>query len=198
MSRLFETVCIMDGKVRNIDLHNSRLNYSRAKLFGRNDPIDLTEHIVLPAQFRTGKVKCRVEYSETVEFVGYEHYHKRTVRSLRMIEDDTVDYSHKYSDRSRLEELLGSKRNCDDILVVREGLVTDTSFSNIILFNGQEWHTPAKPLLRGIKREHLLERGLILEKDIRPYDLKLYLHVCLINAMLDPGDILFETAFIRA
>lgn len=198
MSLLFEAVCIKDGKVPDLGPHNRRMNRSRAELLGREDPLDLGSYITVPGDFKTGKVKCRIFYSETVEKVEYEHYQQKNIRSLRLVENDEIDYSHKYADKNPLLKLLEIKGNCDDILIVKNGLITDTSFSNIILFNGQEWHTPAQPLLNGTKREHLLSKHLIIGKDIKPTDLRRYLQVSLINAMLNPGEILFEAAFIKA
>lgn len=197
MPQLFEAFCILDGKVPDLDLHNRRMNRSRSELSGRNDPLDLGAVVTVPEEFRNGKVKCRVLYSETIDKIEFEPYKSRTVRSLRLVENDEIDYSHKYADKNPILKLLELKGNCDDILIVKNGLITDTSFSNIILFDGREWHTPARPLLKGTKREHLLSKNLIIERDIKPSDLKRYLHVSLINAMLNPGEILFETAFIK-
>ena len=43
------------------------------------------------------------------------------------------------------------KREQDEILITRNGLLTDTSIANIALFNGKEWHTPKHPLLKGVQ-----------------------------------------------
>lgn len=198
MSRLFEAVCIQDGQPRNLELHDRRMNGSRKEFYGKTDPLKLEEHIIVPDEFKKGKVKCRIEYSETIEKVEYIPYQQRTIRSLRLVEANDLDYSHKYSDKSRILKLLETKGPCDDILIVKNGLVTDTSFSNIILFDGMEWVTPSEPLLKGTKREYLLSKKIIAEKEIKPADLAQYHHISLINAMLNPGEIMFETVYIIA
>ena len=76
-----------------------------------------------------------------------------------------------------------------DILIVKKGLITDTSYSNIILYDGKEWVTPESYLLNGVKRQYLLNGCMIKEIKVRPADLKNYQRVSLINAMLEPHDI---------
>jgi 4-amino-4-deoxychorismate lyase len=49
--------------------------------------------------------------------------------------------------------------------------------------------TPASPLLRGTKRQLLLERGVIQEEDITVNNLKQFQKVGFINAMIDIGTI---------
>ena len=51
-------------------------------------------------------------------------------------------------------------------LIVKDGYLTDTSIANIALYDGYTWFTPAHPLLRGTKRAELLNKQLIVEKDI--------------------------------
>jgi 4-amino-4-deoxychorismate lyase len=105
-----------------------------------------------------------------------------------MVVDNEIDYQFKYTDRARLEELK-RRTKADEILIVKNGYITDTSFSNIIFFDWEnKWVTPATPLLKGTKRKELLEKGMIHEKEIRPYDLKDFTKARLINAMLDIED----------
>ena len=76
-----------------------------------------------------------------------------------------------------------------DILIVKNGLITDTSYSNIILYDGKEWVTPESFLLNGVKRQHLLNKCIIKEMKVRTVDLKNFKKISLINAMLEPRDI---------
>lgn len=72
-----------------------------------------------------------------------------------------------------------------DVLLVKKGLITDTSFSNIVLFDGFHWHTPATPILKGTRREFYIQNKTILPCDISVSDLFKYTKARLINAMLD-------------
>ena len=81
------------------------------------------------------------------------------------------------------------KREQDEILITRNGLLTDTSIANIALFNGKEWHTPKHPLLKGVQRAALIDKHLIREKEITVDQLFNYSQICLFNAMIDFGKI---------
>src|SRR5690606_14853325 len=88
-------------------------------------------------------------------------YEVRAVTSLKIIHDDTIDYSLKYEDRSSIDNLFAKRNNCDDILIIKNGFVTDASYSNIAFYDGSRWITPAQPLLKGTMRQHLLDTGVI-------------------------------------
>jgi 4-amino-4-deoxychorismate lyase len=73
----------------------------------------------------------------------------------------------------------------DDILIIKNGNVTDTSFSNIVFFDGTKWLTPAQPLLRGTKREKLIRENIIFEETITKNEIQRFQNAVLINAMID-------------
>ncbi len=100
----------------------------------------------------------------------------------------SIDYHFKYADRTPLLQLLELRGACDDVLIVRHGEITDTSYSNILLFDGTRYVTPRASLLNGTKRRRLLEEGRIEEAAIRPSDLPRFQTLHLINAMLDIED----------
>ena len=104
---------------------------------------------------------------------------------MRLVTSDKIDYSYKRTNREGLNELFGRRGNADDILIVKDGYLTDTSIANIALYDGNSWYTPAHPLLRGTKRAELLDNQLIVEKDISWLQLDDYTHIMLFNAMID-------------
>ena len=108
-----------------------------------------------------------------------------------------ADYTYKSCDRSALNALFGQRAGADDVLIVRRGLITDTSIANIALWNGSRWETPEAPLLEGTMRAYLLDEGLITPCAIRPQDLPRYTRVRLFNAMISFGEIDFPAANIR-
>ena len=81
-----------------------------------------------------------------------------------------------------------SKSDCDDIIIIKDGFVTDASSSNLVFENKTGLYTPASYLLRGTKREYLLSKGLIEERIIKEDSLKEYDSIYLINAMVDLED----------
>ena len=112
-------------------------------------------------------------------------YQMRMVASLRLVTSDKIDYSYKRTNREGLNELFGRRGNADDILIVKDGYLTDTSIANIALYDGNSWYTPAHPLLQGTKRAELLNKQFIVEKDIAQVHLNDYSHIMLFNAMID-------------
>ncbi len=184
MSLLFETIMLQDGVLMNLEYHNFRLNRSREELLGEKNQLFLENEIVVPSNCKTGIYKCKVAYSSSINEIEIILYQKRVIESLMLVEDNTISYSHKYSDRSHLLELMNMRGDCDDILIVKDSHITDTSFSNIVFFDGDKWVTPAQPLLRGTMRESLLKRNKIGEEEITFNDLKKFKEARLINAML--------------
>lgn len=116
----------------------------------------------------------------------------RQVQSLRLVRADTADYRYKSADRSELEALYSLRGNQDDVLIVRNRLLTDTSIANVALEKGGAWYTPATPLLKGTKRAWLLEQGTLKERDIPADDVYSYSRIALFNAMIDFGALVLD------
>lgn len=189
MSRLIETIKVKNGKIYNLDYHSARFNRSRKEIFNTGPSIDLANKITVPEYALQGLFKCRIEYDEQIRKIDFIRYNPRRVRTLRLVEADHIDYSYKYLDRSSIEELVEQNNECDDILMIKDGMITDTSYANIIVRGDDNiWYTPSSYMLRGTKRELLLNTGLIREKDISPASLKRYRELRLINSMLDIDD----------
>ncbi len=186
MCLLLETICIENRQVRNVEYHNRRMNRSRKELLGISPELDLRDIIRIPAGMGTGTCKCRVIYDQKVREVQILPYQPGKIESLKIVEDNEIDYRYKYADRSRLEQLLSLKGDCDDILILKDGYLTDTSYTNIVFREPDgSWVTPANALLRGTMRQHLLDRGDITEAKIKPGDLTKFNLARLINCMMD-------------
>jgi 4-amino-4-deoxychorismate lyase len=183
MSRLFETIKIDNGVPCNLRLHEKRLNLSRKKLFGISEAIRLTDHIRVPGDCTRGICRCRIIYEESIISVEFIPYQPATVRTLKIVHADEIDYSLKYFDRTCLTDLI-DREAADDVLIVKRGCITDTSYSNIVFTDGGHWVTPDTPLLHGTMREKLLLDGTIKEKHMTVDDLAVFTHFRLINAML--------------
>ena len=81
--------------------------------------------------------------------------------------------------------LYALRGDCDDIIIVRKGLLTDTSYANIAFWDGHRWITPAEPLLAGTCRARLLDEGWLVEGAIRSKDLPGFSRIRIFNAMMD-------------
>ncbi len=189
---LLETMRISDGRLCLPELHRARMERSCRELYGCAAPLLSIDEAELPEELRRGTVKCRVTYGPEIARIEYEPYSPRLVRSLRLVRDDEVDYHLKYADRSALSALAALRGEADDVLIVRDGLLTDSSYANILLRAGDRLLTPSRPLLEGVMRRHLLDSGVVEEAEVTPSMLmpgnsEGVTEVMLVNAMLPPG-----------
>jgi 4-amino-4-deoxychorismate lyase len=187
MSLLFETIKVKGGEPQNIGYHNDRFNHSRKDLFGIEQFVYLEEIIKPPLEYSAGIYRCRVVYDSSITAISFSRYTMKIINRLIPVECNGIDYRYKYSDRSLLDELLRNA-NCsydEEIIIVKNGLITDTSYSNVALFDGTDWITPSTPLLDGTKRAKLLNDGIIREEEILVANLRYFESIKLFNAMLD-------------
>ena len=184
MLHLLESIKLENGHWHQLPYHEQRLQRAQLELFGEVTIRGLARQIAVPDHARRGVYKCRLRYGRRIEQVEFVPYEPRTIRTLRRVHCDTIDYSHKYADRSELNELFARRKGCDDVLIIKNGLVTDTSYANVIFYDGQRWVTPATPLLRGTQRQYLLDRRIISEQLIREQDLHAFQQFRPINALL--------------
>lgn len=189
MSLLVETIRIEDGIPVNISFHNERMMRTMRDLFSIAIPVDLLDILTVPDNAKMGIFKCRVEYDREVRKIEFVRYYIKPVNSLKLTEDNHISYPFKFSDRRMLDELLKRRGDCDDILIVRNGMITDTSYANVVLKNQTgKWFTPTTFLLPGTRRARLLQQGIIGETKISLNDLKKYSEIRLINAMIGIDD----------
>jgi 4-amino-4-deoxychorismate lyase len=178
---LIETVKIEDGQIFNIEWHDLRLNQSRKELFGVDKPINLQDYIKPPIE--KGVFRCRILYNKEILSIEYIPYQTRKFKKFKIVQSD-IDYRYKYANRVPLEKLKAEAFPYDEIIIERDGLLTDTTIANIAFYDGESWLTPKKPLLKGTMRENLLNNNRLIEKDIKSEKLKHFSHFALMNAMI--------------
>jgi 4-amino-4-deoxychorismate lyase len=175
-----ETLKAEDGKLSHLAYHQARLD-STLLAHGLTPSIDLEALLSPPSN---GVFRCRVLYSADTCQVSYHAYARRHLKTLQAVVDDTIEYRWKYADRSHLEKLLSRRGTADEVVIVKNGLITDATIANLALFDGKEWVTPASPLLYGTTRQRLIDEGTLLTREISLDDLDDYSKVALINAMV--------------
>nr|PZN51593.1 MAG: hypothetical protein DIU61_13050 [Bacteroidota bacterium] len=122
-----------------------------------------------------------IDVTARVELIPYT---PRGVQTLLAVRDDSIEYPHKYRDRSAIDRWFGLRGTCDDILIVKNGEITDTSIANIAFRRNGQWYTPANPLLPGTQRQFLIDIGKIKPIAIRKEDVPSFESFRLINAMV--------------
>lgn len=187
MKMFLETICIRNGSAVNLEAHVERMRHTATR-FGFAAPVLPCLESLLPGPLRDKKVKCSIGYRETIRTVRFEAYTPKRIRSLVLVEADELDYSFKWADRSQLEVLNNRGGKGDEVLIVQNGCITDTTYSNVVFRKNGEFFTPDTYLLNGTKRQRLLRESIIKEATITVDNLHGFEHVYLINAMLDIED----------
>ena len=177
---LLETIKIDNGTVYNLQYHQKRCNSSREKLFLSKNILDLSKLLSPP---KSGLYRCRILYAEKVNSIEYIPYTPKEINKLKIV-PSTLNYDFKYAERTLLENLLNNNPQSDEVIIEKEGYLTDTTISNIAFYDGKRWETPLHPLLKGTMRQKLIEEGHLHQKNIKKEDLHKYKQVALINAML--------------
>jgi 4-amino-4-deoxychorismate lyase len=199
MCRFIETIRVEQGCPCNVDLHQERLDRTRAEAFGAVSPLDLVRYVDENCKPQTDTVKCRIVYDWEFRSIEFIPYTRPAISSLLLIEADGIDYHLKSADRSALDALhrQALEAGCSDALIVRDGLLTDTTFCNVALSrDGLLWHTPARPLLKGVMREAELRLGRMEECDIPAASLAEYRLIALFNAMNPMGGIVLPVSAV--
>jgi 4-amino-4-deoxychorismate lyase len=183
MSPYIETIKLMNGVLENLSWHQIRFERTRRETLGLRKHPALEQVITIPGGLERGLYKCRVVYGKTIERIEFEPHEKRVVNSLKLVVSETISYGYKFASRSDLDTLYQMRGDCDDILIVKNGCLTDSYYANVVLWDGARWTTPDTPLLPGTMRASLLANGLITEKHILAEHLDQYEKARLINAM---------------
>jgi 4-amino-4-deoxychorismate lyase len=196
MSQLLESICLNNGAFRNLEYHEARMRNSAQALFNSNQGFDLSE-LKQESFPSVGLFKVRVVYDSQIRSVEILPYKIRPVKSLKMVYDNDINYDHKFLDRTNLEHLYSLREKADDILIVKNGLITDSFYANVLFKKEENWFTPKSYLLNGSMRQSLIDQQVIKEAVITPENYHQYKSCKLINSMLgmEAPEISIESIF---
>ncbi len=184
MHSFLETIRIENGIACHLEYHQWRVESVFRSFNAQKKCFALQEYIDPPEA--TTLYRCRIIYTiEGIQNIEYIPYYKKIITSLHHIENPHCSYEYKYENREILMQMFAQKGLCDDILITRNGLITDTSIANVALFDGVEWWTPKTPLLAGTTRQRYINDGVLKTKDIPLESLHQYKKFALLNAMID-------------
>ena len=187
MSRFIESVKIEDQKAFLLDLHQKRVNQTFAH-FGKEGSIDLAKIFKNLEHDEDGLYKLRIVYDLDKKFTTQLiPYAIPEIENFQLVENNSYDYSFKFEDRKEFERMK-TKAKTEEIIVVKNNHITDTSYTNILFLKGKEWFTPTTYLLNGVMRQNLLHEKKIKETEITLQNIKEFSHFQLINAMNDFDD----------
>ena len=192
MCRFVESIKLKDGVFYRLKLHQERLNKAFASCYPAECPISIFENLNQSAIPQEGTYKCRIVYDVDVQLLEFVPYKRREINSLKLVQTDLESSAFKLEDRTGYNAAFLQRADCDDVLLVKNGLLTDTSYCNIALYDGENWITPHIPLLYGVNRAELLIENKLIEKDISVEELKNYQKIALFNAMIEFGEMVLD------
>ena len=183
-----ESIKVKDGQCYLLDYHQDRIDRT-AHQYGFTTQIwslkDQVSKLEIPPH---GIFKLRLVYHASTIQMGLQPYTIRPVKKLQLVHDDQIEYASKFVDRKSLSGLFSKRGAADDIIIVKNGLLTDSYYANLAFLKENKWYTPKLPLLAGTKRQFYLEENILSEADISPADIAQFEKIALINAMIDLED----------
>jgi len=196
MCRFVESIKLKDGVFYRLQLHQQRVNRAFEAFYPTREPIDVVETLFQTVFPQEGVYKCRLVYDSDLQSLDIAPYVRREIRSLKLVETTQESLPYKQEDRTEFNAAFAQRGGCDDVLLVKDGLLTDTSYCNIALYDGENWYTPRTPLLYGVNRMQLLSDGKLMEKDIKASELMNFQYISLFNAMIEFGELQLDVSAI--
>ncbi len=185
---VFETLCLENGKVKNLAFHQKRMQKTQAQLWQKThfskkfhrlfEELSQGHHLAPKGLYR-----LRIAYNAHDFVMQVFPYQRKKYTSFQLVNGDHLNYALKYSNRDALNALCLQKGKADEILIVKQGKITDCSIGNVVLRAGDKWFTPDTPLLEGTQRAYLLQQGKIFTRTIYVEDLAQFSEIRLINAL---------------
>ena len=186
MYRLIESIKLYDGKFINLVYHQQRVIDSLKIISEDVSCTILLNQIEIPNAYKSGLFKCRIIYDYIgIHRIDFEPYVVKQISNLKIVNADELVYDLKWENREQINDLYNTKGNHDDILIVKQGVITDTSYANVVFRKDGQWFTPANPLLNGTMRQKLISENKIIPLEIKADQLSEFQTCKLINALLE-------------
>lgn len=187
MFQFIESIKIEDQEIFLLEYHQKRVNET-FRQFGKETSIDLEKIFRNLQHDEDGLYKLRIVYDLDRKFTTQLiPYAIAEIDDFQLVENNNIDYSFKYENRKEFA-VMKEKARSEEIIIVKNNRVTDTSFSNLLFLKGKEWYTPNTYLLNGVQRQYLLKNKKIKEAEITLQNLKEFSHFQIINALNDFDD----------
>ncbi|MPS63684.1 MAG: aminodeoxychorismate lyase [Chryseobacterium sp.] len=187
MSQFIESIKVEDQEIFLLEFHQKRINQTFSH-FGKEGSIDLKKIYNHLEHDEDGLFKLRLVYDLDKKVrTQMIPYAIPEIADFQLVENNSYDYSFKFEDRKELDKMK-MKAKAEEIIIVKNNHITDTSFSNLLFLKGKDWFTPSTYLLNGVQRQNLLKHKKIKEAEITLQNIKQFSHFQLINALNDFDD----------
>ncbi len=189
MTRLIESIRIYNGCAELLARHQQRVKSAYLHIFNSTSPLALNKIIALSPPPGSGLYKLRVEYEENSFEMEYIPYSTPEFRGYRLVNiPSDFDYRFKYADRALFDLITRETEPGMLPILVRDGMITDSTFTNLVFRKGDTLFTPITPLLKGVQISKLIDDGSVKPSIIAQADIKLYDEIIPTNAMNPLGE----------
>jgi 4-amino-4-deoxychorismate lyase len=182
MSLFFESIKLENGNFYLLDLHQKRMQNTVKNVFKKDVAFDLENELLKNDIEKEGLFKVKVIYDLAIKNIIIEPYSIKDHAKVVFLHREQINYTYKNIIRKSLDY---NKKASDDAIFVINDSLTDSSYGNLALFDGSEWFTPKKCLLKGVKREYLFNTNKLKIKDIKLSEIMQYSRIAFVNAMRD-------------
>lgn len=187
MYRFIESIKVEDQEIFLLEYHQKRVNET-FRHFGKEGSLDLGKIFKNLQHDEDGLFKLRIVYDLEKNFkTQLIPYAVPEIEDFQLVENNCFDYPFKFEERREFEKMK-TQAKAEEIIIVKNNHITDTSYTNLLFLKGKDWFTPETYLLNGIQRQFLLKNKKIKEARINLQNLREYSHFQLINAMNDFDD----------
>lgn len=184
MSQFIESIKVEDQEIYLLEFHQKRVDQTFSH-FGKEGTIDLAKVYKHLDHDEDGLFKLRLVYDLDKKIrTQMIPYAIPEIDDFQLVENNSYDYSFKFEDRKELEKMK-MKSKAEEIIIVKNNHITDTSYSNLLFLKGKDWFTPSTYLLNGVQRQNLLKHKKVKETEITLQNIKQFSHFQIINAMND-------------
>ncbi|MGI9256811.1 MAG: hypothetical protein ACR2PY_07750, partial [Salinispira sp.] len=146
--------------------------------------------MTIPPEQHTWRCRMIYEGNGKISSITAEPFTPRTLKTIGIIDIPTACYPLKYSDRRVFDDLRKRFPRCDEIIITKNGFLSDGTFTNVYLRSPDNiLLTPNTHLLAGCRRERLIRDGLLHPRTLHWRDIKPGWLIGFINALNPPGQL---------
>ena len=153
---LFESIRVDNGQIPLLNFHQERVDLSYSTVFKKVNTYNLQECIE-PFLKKEGTQKCRFIYDDKkyrIEIIDYHLIEPKRIGWLKI--DPNFTYPFKYYDRSFFTRIKDSYSGFNEILLVKNDMITDSTYCNLIVYAKDNWIIPQTCLLNGVERTRII------------------------------------------
>lgn len=176
-------MAVENGKILNLEEHQIRIESTFKKYYPEYQAHQLQSINLSKLDTSNERQKLKLLYNHSTFQFLLSQIEKISFSKFYLIHLSYFQYNYKYSDRLIFKNLKQQLVSDEEIIMVINNEITDTSFSNLCFYDGSGWFTPSKTLLNGTMRSHLIKEKIIATNKIQVDDLVKFSKFKMINAL---------------